>query len=252
MGGNGDGHDEGHVVRYTHVNICKVVQIVRHKKTHSKMAREFFLYLIFIAVYIAVVVLQRDAWNAETVYTMMKEYLEGEFRDPKTNMFLSHKSLKSVEDYWNWLDLIVLGNVYVTKETNFEDLAPERMNTMMRYNRLTSGLSLLQRRGAKEVCSPDGTDKYSGFAKDCQARIYLEGLIGGSKEPFLGADGMTQYSFDSHEVGVKGSGNFDVGFFQDFALDADKAKAQMTELRKQRWINEGTQWTRYVFGDRIL
>lgn len=95
----------------------------------------------------------------------------------------------------------------------------------------------------------DGTEKYKDFKPDCTSRTYLEGLLGATREPFcrfynymsvlstspfcpssschacsdgcsshisfptVGTDG-TRYVFEEREVGIKGSGNFDVGYFQ--------------------------------------
>ena len=52
------------------------------------------------------------------------------------------------------------------------------------------------------------------FKPDCYGRTFLEGLVGASTEPFIGKDGVTKYEFEKREVGLKGSGNYDVGYFQ--------------------------------------
>uniref|UniRef100_A0A6U2DTK8 Uncharacterized protein n=3 Tax=Hemiselmis andersenii TaxID=464988 RepID=A0A6U2DTK8_HEMAN len=210
------------------------------------MAIAFVGYFIFLSLYVAVVVLQREAWNSETTYAAVKSYLTGQFRDPKTYDYKDFMNVASVEEWWNWMEVFFIDNAYVGQQTNFEDYKPLDMNTMLRYNRLTSGVVLVQRRGKEEQCNV-GDEKYLQFMPKCQQRTYAEGLINPSKESFKGSDGVTEYKYEEREVGLPGSGNFDVGFFQNLDYDGDTAADQMAELRKQRWINEGTQWARAGF-----
>jgi hypothetical protein len=60
----------------------------------------------------------------------------------------------------------------------------------------------------------DGAGGMTEFKPVCYGRTFLEGLVGASTDPFVGKDGVTKYEFEKREVGLKGSGNYDVGYFQ--------------------------------------
>lgn len=87
----------------------------------------------------------------------MADYLGGAFRDSKTYEFKDYTNVRSVEDYVNYLESFVLDSVYVDQEANYEPLAPIDINTLMRYNRVASGLSIVQRRGSEYKC--DGASR---------------------------------------------------------------------------------------------
>jgi len=72
-----------------------------------------------------------------------------------------------------------------------------------------------------------GDGKYDNFVpgNSCFARTYGDALVGSvDREPFYGTDGVTKYVYETIEVGLPGSGSFDVGYFQYFGQNLTETK----------------------------
>uniref|UniRef100_A0A6T8KEF1 Uncharacterized protein n=2 Tax=Hemiselmis andersenii TaxID=464988 RepID=A0A6T8KEF1_HEMAN len=238
--------DEDDVERFELCNIVKVLEIVREKKKNSKMAFSLMRYVVFIALYLTVVVTQRNAWSAQSMYSAIEGYMLGAYRDTTSLELLTFEDLTTTGELWDWLEKDFVGLLYVEQQTNYDPYPLWQDHTFMRFNRVTTGFRIAQRRSKRENCNL-GNKKWDTFVPfgSCHARTYGESLFGAvDKEPFFSADAKTEYSYETVEVGLPGSGSFDVGYFQYFDLNQTFAKEKLQELKRQRWLNEGTQWCR--------
>ena len=105
-----------------------------------------------MALYVTILIMQRDAWNAEEIHGALQDYMSGAYRDEKTHEFKDYSNVRTVEDFVNYMEVFVIDSVYVDQKVNYEDLAAIDLNTVMRYNRVSSGLSIVQRRAPKYTC----------------------------------------------------------------------------------------------------
>ena len=101
----------------------------------------------------------------------------------------------------------------------------------------------MQRRGKKVRCPLEA--KWWIFAPECSGRTYVEGMVGSvSKDAFKGQGPKPVPTYIYEEIDV-GAGVKDAGFFQVIDGPADCAK--IDELKRQRWINQFTQFYRLDF-----
>mmetsp|Transcript_36365 Transcript_36365/g.89472 ORF Transcript_36365/g.89472 Transcript_36365/m.89472 type:complete len:720 (-) Transcript_36365:305-2464(-) len=243
----GEKFDEDEPERFSHIDIVKVLDIIKEKKKNSALAFSFMRYVVFIVLYLTVVIIQRNAWDAESMHGALDSYYMGEHRNDRLES-QSFTSITTVADFYTWMELNFLTNVYPLTSPNFDPLPPDERYTSLRFNRLVAGFRLVQRRSRRQDCNLYDP-KYDVFIPrgpdGCVARTYFEGLVGPvDREPFFGADGVTKYEYSSVELGLPGSGNFDVGYFEFFDLDKDDALARLLKLKQNYWINPGTQWLR--------
>lgn len=55
--------------------------------------------------------------------SVMSDYLHGRYRDPKTLDMKAYEDVGTVGEFWEFLELFLLGSVYVTEGTNFQPLS---------------------------------------------------------------------------------------------------------------------------------
>mmetsp|Transcript_26615 Transcript_26615/g.67627 ORF Transcript_26615/g.67627 Transcript_26615/m.67627 type:complete len:727 (-) Transcript_26615:116-2296(-) len=238
--------EEEDIERFELCNIVKVLDVVREKKKNSKMAFSLMRYVVFIGIYLFVVITQRNAWDAESMYGALGDYMTGAYRDPTSLELLSFGDLTTTGELWDWMENGLVPLLYVEQQTNYEPYPLWKDHTLMRFNRVTTGFRIAQRRSKRENCNL-GNTKWDNFVPfgSCHARTYSQSLLGSvDREPFFSADAKTEYIYETVEVGLPGSGSFDVGYFQYFDLNQTFAKEKLRELKRQRWLNEGTQWCR--------
>jgi len=89
--------------------LMQVLDMVNEKKRHSKTAFMMLRYLCFIAVYIAVIIIQRNAWDAESMYTALMLYFNGKFRDEENLEMLDFSSTSTPGEIWGWIENMLLG-----------------------------------------------------------------------------------------------------------------------------------------------
>mmetsp|Transcript_28016 Transcript_28016/g.65205 ORF Transcript_28016/g.65205 Transcript_28016/m.65205 type:complete len:718 (+) Transcript_28016:321-2474(+) len=236
---------EGDVYPRTHVCVPKVLAVVRKHQQINRLTGSFFRYLTFIAVYIAVVTVQRDAEVTQSTQTAIKNYMMAGWRDPDNLTIKNFMDVRTVPEFWDFLSNFN-GNLMQQSYADGEAIAPQFSNTLLQHNRLTGNYRLLQRRVKGKECTFWET-KYSLFFPRCYGRAYIEGLIGDvDMEEFVGSDGVTKYKYEERDQGSELVGK-DHGFFIDFGVDSAANAAAIADLRSNRWINEGTSWVRADF-----
>ena len=133
--------------------------------------------------------MQRNAAPSQSVQAGIRAYMEALYRDPDTLEMKSFYDIKSIQDFWNWLNIDFLPNVIVKTQTNGD---PQSIpNMILLHNRLASGFEMVQRRSAKRLCN-FADSKFNSFAKYCYGVTYLQGQFGDvDKSDFVGADNQT-------------------------------------------------------------
>mmetsp|Transcript_54129 Transcript_54129/g.110435 ORF Transcript_54129/g.110435 Transcript_54129/m.110435 type:complete len:699 (-) Transcript_54129:95-2191(-) len=231
----------------THVDVQKVLAVVKKKAEVKALSNGFFRYICFLAIYVTAVVLQRDATTAQSLQHAVQQYLLGGYRDAETTETRNFYSIHTTRHFWEWHENFVQNMIFVQSYNNGEPRTGRSNNMILTHNRLCSGFRMVQRRGVREICGFENKD-FLVFSEECTKRTYLDGRAGAvSKEPFMGADGETEYIYEELEAGIPGAYAKDVGFFQNFDNNKEEAIRKMRELRDNRWINAGTQWYRLDF-----
>jgi hypothetical protein len=87
----------------------QVLDMVNEKKRLSKTAFIMLRYLCFIAIYIAVIIIQRNAWDAESMYTALMSYFNGKFRDEENLEMLDFGATSTPGEIWGWIENMLLG-----------------------------------------------------------------------------------------------------------------------------------------------
>jgi hypothetical protein len=136
----------------THVCVPKVLAVVRKHQQINHLTGSFIRYLIFIAIYITVVTVQRDAEPSESVQAAVRNYMFAAWRDPDTLTIKSFKDIRTVSEFWDWVDT-VNGNLMVQSYEDGTPLGDGNAQTLLQHNRLTGTWRLVQRRVKGRDCT---------------------------------------------------------------------------------------------------
>jgi len=225
------------------VDVGKILRIVRYKRDVSRTSWELFFFLLYIILYTAVIILQKNAIDNQSLQASLRKHFLSRFRDPTSLNSYNFLEIRTEDMFWSWHEFFIKSLIYVENYENGMPRASPRRNMILQHNKLTSGFRMTQRRAKLETC-PFADKKYLIFAPSCAGRTYSEGLAGSVDEsPFLGAANKTEFVYQSIDT----LGSKEVGYFQMFGLDMQASESQLKLLKQERWINQGTSWYRLDF-----
>mmetsp|Transcript_46808 Transcript_46808/g.111441 ORF Transcript_46808/g.111441 Transcript_46808/m.111441 type:complete len:812 (-) Transcript_46808:151-2586(-) len=224
----------------THVNILKLLQVVRLKIENSKRAYEFGAYLIFLLVYCVAVLMQRAPFQSMMLSASLSNYFIGSaYRVPYANELKDFMGIRTTQEFWDWHQIHFLGLFYVQNYYNGDLYDRIDQGNILVHIRKTGGFRLVQRRAENGSCW--SSKAYQQFQSDCYGYTYADGMVGPTDEkPFYGAMSKKEYKFEQPTW-------FDFGYYEIFGENQTKATMQMQRLRDDLWIDKGTQFTRLDF-----
>jgi hypothetical protein len=144
----------GEGVRYC--NVKKVVNVVRAKRTNSKLAGKALRFLGFVALYVVLVWGQRNGYNAYSITSALKEYLAQPFRDPGSLELVTWFDVVTVEDFWFWMEYFIIPRLYPAEEEipapGKPPTRPQDHYVALTHNKLTGPIRITQRRSKATSC----------------------------------------------------------------------------------------------------
>jgi len=257
------------------------------KNGRSRRAWRGLYFIMFFGVYAITLILQRNgprgeqAARATTDYFVRQEYYAptsgSEFPDkdrecnnllglpshPECNIpmaeYKTFLDMVTMEDFWDWLQLLMIPRFYQTTWDNGDVMEPSETNTMMRKLRPIHGPRLVLARsvpGSQSVSSLDGgcwamnDGDIRTFAPECYDSLAYcpdatcaVGRIDNS--PYGTFSNQTKYFSSSFKTGYAAIYPEEKGYFQ-MLPDNDRAEAErmVREIKQDRWIDKSTQWFR--------
>mmetsp|Transcript_46809 Transcript_46809/g.111451 ORF Transcript_46809/g.111451 Transcript_46809/m.111451 type:complete len:410 (-) Transcript_46809:1358-2587(-) len=171
----------------THVNILKLLQVVRLKIENSKRAYEFGAYLIFLLVYCVAVLMQRAPFQSMMLSASLSNYFIGSaYRVPYANELKDFMGIRTTQEFWDWHQIHFLGLFYVQNYYNGDLYDRIDQGNILVHIRKTGGFRLVQRRAENGSCW--SSKAYQQFQSDCYGYTYADGMVGPTDEkPFYGA-----------------------------------------------------------------
>jgi len=228
----------------SHVNVAKILQVVRAKIDNSKIAFAFGRYMLYVCIYIYVVMYQRNPQDSLRISTSLRNYFVGsEYLAPNGMETKSLMDIVTVEDVWDWTQINFVGGLFYN-DKYYNDAFRTRVdrNSVLEHNKLTGGFRLTQRRIRNDTCL-EGRASFKRFAPNCYGELYVEAMVPFNlveKEPFYGPFSGKTYNWERKWF-------WDVGYYQEFTKDKEDAVARLHELRMDNWIGPATQWIRLDF-----
>uniref|UniRef100_A0A7S0TK97 Polycystin cation channel PKD1/PKD2 domain-containing protein n=1 Tax=Hemiselmis andersenii TaxID=464988 RepID=A0A7S0TK97_HEMAN len=229
------------------IDLRKLRAVVTTKKERSDKGKAFIFYLCFMAVYINMVILQRNPYNSQTMQLGVQKYLiESAYVDPYSFEVKRFEDTTTVDDLWHWLQAILVENVIVDTYPNGRQTNKSDDGNILMHNKLTSGFRLTQRRVKNDSCIL--REEFQNFAPNCYGRVYWDARIGPTdQEPYLSSDESELWVYQDSTIGSVDIPYLDSGYFQVFQNGKQWSRERMASLRRQMWINEGTAWVRADF-----
>lgn len=160
----------------THVNIGRIVDIVRAKMDNSKLALSFMRHIAFLAIYSFVIIAQRAPKDAMSMRAGLKNYFVGSsYRVPDGYELKTWMDIRSLDELWDWQQLHFANLFHLETYYNGDPLSRADRGSVLQHLRMTSGFRLVQRRSKNGTCA--SYPVYSDFADDCYSDLYLDGLV---------------------------------------------------------------------------
>lgn len=168
----------------TYVNVRKLTAVLRQKICNSEEADSSMSFFFMMIVFIMVVLAQRNSAHSEQCSSSLRRYIRDvHFRDPVTLELKTLMQLQTVDDFWNWHQLVLFEKLLIEEHYGGVPVAPNATGTVLLHNRLTAGIRMVQRRARNGTCTP--IPHLQAFATDCFGQTYWEGSYGPvSTEPF--------------------------------------------------------------------
>mmetsp|Transcript_12990 Transcript_12990/g.25934 ORF Transcript_12990/g.25934 Transcript_12990/m.25934 type:complete len:803 (+) Transcript_12990:147-2555(+) len=224
----------------THVNVARIVSVVRAKIDNSRLAFSFARYLCFLILYAAVVLLQRAPIESMSMSAALQNYFVGsQYHTPNGYELKGWLDIRTLDEFWDWHEYHFLELFYVNRYYNNDFFSPVDQSTILQHIKLTGGFRMMQRRIENGTCW--SYDKFVPFQPDCYGEIYFEGTVGPlDRLPFTGVKSGKEYVFEEKAW-------YDYGYFVNFDRNKTAGVEQLKELRRDLWIGKATQFYRLDF-----
>lgn len=120
---------------------------------------------------------QKEAYNGESIYAGVKNYLaESHFRDPASHEYKTWFDLVTVDDFWNWHERLLIPRLLGEEKVQAVGAVQGSVVRLLQHNVLVVPPRMTFIRAKHRPCGLD--ERLAEFAHNCTHELFLDGLVG--------------------------------------------------------------------------